>query len=125
VGGIGFLIVGAYLPEVFGRMLGVGILGAMLGLSIVVVEAMFREASLDIIWAPKEQTSITLGPNPVYIGGGDDHVHVAGLPQHAAGVILEQGKIQYVDSSTGKRTDLKDGSRIKIGKIEIVIHAKR
>jgi hypothetical protein len=110
VGGIGFLIVCSILPE---------------GLAIVTVEALFRDASLEIIWAPKETTSITLGPKPIYIGGGDDHVHVAGLPQHAAGVVHEQGKIQYIDFSTSKRTDLKDGSRIKVGRIEVVVHAKK
>ena len=125
VGGIGFLIVCSILPEAFGRMVGFGILGAILGLAIVTVEALFRDASLEIIWAPKETTSITLGPKPIYIGGGDDHVHVAGLPQHAAGVVHEQGKIQYIDFSTSKRTDLKDGSRIKVGRIEVVVHAKK
>jgi hypothetical protein len=69
--------------------------------------------------------SITLCPSPIYIGGGDDHVYVAGLPHHAAAVAHEQGKIQYIETATGRRTDLKDGSRIKIGQIEIVVVAKR
>jgi hypothetical protein len=52
-------------------------------------------------------------------------VYVAGLPHHAAAVVHEQGKIQYIETATGRRTDLKDGSRIKIGQIEIVVVAKR
>jgi hypothetical protein len=68
-------------------------------------------------------TSVSLGPQPVYIGGGDDHIYVSGLPQHAAKVTLEQGKIEYWDVPTGKKTVLKSGSRIKIGKIEIQVRA--
>jgi len=125
VGGIGFLITCSFFQETFGRMVGLGILGAALGLAITVAEVLFRQVSLEIRWAPNETTSVTLGTKPVYIGGGDDHAYVAGLPQHAASVVLEQGKIQYIDSATGKRTDLKDGSKIKIGKIDLVVRAKQ
>ena len=125
LGGVAFLIAGAFLPETIGRMAGVGALGAALGLAIVVVDSLFREATLEIIWAPKEITTVALGSVPVTIGGGDDHIHVAGLMQNAAGVVIEQGKIQYVDSATGHRTDLRDGSKIKIGPIEVVVHASR
>lgn len=124
VGGIGFLITSAILPEVLGRMVGLGGLGAALGLAVVAIEEMFRTARLDVIWAPKEMTSVTLGPKPVYIGGGDDHIFIAGLPQHALGVILENGKIQCIDNATGKRSDLKEGSRIQIGKVEVVVRTK-
>jgi hypothetical protein len=125
VGGLAFVGTTAVIPETLGRVLGVGILGAALGLAIVAVETLFREASLEILWAPNETTSVTLGPKPVYIGGGDDHVHVAGLPEHAAGVVYEEGKVQYIDARTGRRTDLRQGSKIQIGKIEAVVHAKR
>ena len=99
VGGIGFLVAGSVIPQAFGRMFGLGILGATLGLAIVWAEAFFREASIEITWAPKETTSVTLGPHPVYIGGGDDHVYVAGLPEHAAELVHENGKIQYIESA--------------------------
>lgn len=123
LGGVAFLIAGAFLPETFGRMAGIGALGVALGLAIVVVDSLFREATIEIIWAPKEITTVALGRVPVTIGGGDDHIHVAGLPQNAAGVVIDQGKIQYVDTVSGRRTDLRDGSKIKIGPIEVVVHA--
>jgi len=104
-------------------MAGIGALGAALGIAIVVVDSIFREATLEIIWAPKEVTTVGLGGNMVTIGGGDDHIYVAGLSRKAAGVVIEQGKIQYVDIASGQRTDLRDGSRLKIGSIEIVVHA--
>jgi len=124
VGGIGFLIASAIFVETLGRMTGLGVLGAALGLAVVAIEEMSRSARLDVIWAPKEVTSVTLGPKPVFIGGGDDHVFIAGLPQHALGVILENGKIQCIDNSTGQRSDLREGSRIQIGKVEVVVRTK-
>ncbi|MEI6398006.1 MAG: hypothetical protein WCO71_04465 [Pseudomonadota bacterium] len=123
LGGVAFLAAGALLPAAFGRMAGIGALGAALGIAIVVVDSIFREATLEIIWAPKEVTTVGLGGNMVTIGGGDDHIYVAGLSRKAAGVVIEQGKIQYVDTASGQRTDLRDGSRLKIGSIEIVVHA--
>lgn len=124
LGGIGFLIASSIFAEVLGRMAGFGVLGAALGLAVVAIEEMFRTARLDVIWAPKEVTSITLGSKPVFIGGGDDHIFIDGLPQHALGVILENGKIQCIDNATGNRSDLKEGSRIQIGKVEVVVRTK-
>ena len=121
IGGIGFVITSEVFAELFGRLLGIGLLGAALGLAVVAIEEIFRAARLDVVWAPKEVTSVTLGQKPVFIGGGDDHIYVAGLPQHALGVVLEGGKIYCLDNSSGKRSDLKDGSRIQIGKIEVVV----
>ncbi len=95
-----------------------------MGLSIVYIEALFGQASLDIVWGPSETTSISLGIVPVYIGGGDDHIHVAGLPEHAFAVVFDQGKIHCTDPARGKRTELKNGSQIKIGNITVVVRAK-
>lgn len=124
IGGVGFIGSQFFVPETLGRMLGVGILGAALGLAIVTIESLFRAASLEVIWAPNEVTSISLGPHPVRIGGGDDHIYVSGLVPGAARVSLDCGKIQYTDSASGQRTALRAGSRLKIGSIEVVVHAK-
>lgn len=124
VGGIGFLIASSIFAEVLGRMLGLGVLGAALGLAVVAIEESFRIARLDVIWAPNEVTSVTLGPMPVFIGGGDDHIFIDGLPQNSLGVILENGRVQCIDNASGNRSDLKDGSRIQIGKVEVVVRTK-
>ena len=123
-GGYGFIFSCALMPQLMGRMVGVGLLGAVLGLAMVVVELLFRKAVLEVVWAPKEITSVSLGPQPVYIGGGDDHIYVSGLPQHAARVTFDGGKIEYCDGATGQKTTLKSGSRIEIGKIEIHVRAQ-
>lgn len=124
VGGVAFITVSSLFVEIIGRLVGIGILGAALGLAIVVVEMMFREAFLEVIWAPKEKTTVTLGSRPVSIGGGDDHVHVRGLPSKAVQIAFDGGKIKYTDH-TGKKAEFKDGSKIQIGKLEIVVHAQQ
>lgn len=125
IGGLGFLVVSALLAEVLGRALGIGILGAALGFAMVIVEALFREASLEVVWAPKETTVLSLGPKPISIGGGDDNVYISSLKPRVATVQLLEGKISYTEIATGKKTELHDGNRIKIRKVEIVVHAKK
>ena len=125
IGGMGFIVISALFAEVIGRALGIGILGAALGLAMVIVEALCREASLEVIWGPKEITFISLGPRPISIGGGDDNVYVHNLPPRYVTVQLIEGKINYTDSATGKKRELYDGNRIRIGKLEMVVHGKQ
>ena len=125
LGGTGFLLVGAVLPDAIGRLVGIGTLGLALGLAMIVVEKFFREASLEVIWAPNETTAFNLGAQAVTLGGGEDHVFVRGLPHHFASVVFANGVIEYVETATGKRTPLKDGSRLEIGKLNLVIHAAK
>ena len=124
-GGAGFLLVSSVLPAAIGRAVGIGILGLALGLAMIVVEKLFREASLEVIWAPNETTNFNLGAQAVTIGGGEDHVFVRGLPSRFASVAFSNGVIEYVETATGKRTPLKDGSRLQIGKLNLVIHAAK
>lgn len=125
LGGLGFLLVGQVLPDAIGRLVGIGTLGLALGLAMIVVEKLFREASLEVIWAPNETTNFNLGAQAVTIGGGEDHVFVRGLPPRFASVVFANGVIEYVESATGTRTPLKDGSRLEIGRLNLVIHAAK
>lgn len=125
LGGIGFLLVGKVLPDAIGRLVGIGTLGLALGLAMIVVEKLFREASLEVIWAPNETTALNLGAQAVTIGGGEDHVFVRGLPHHFASIVFANGLIEYVETASGARTPLKDGSRLQIGKLNLVIHAAK
>ncbi len=66
---------------------------------------------------------MNLGTQPILIGGGDDHIFINGLPQNSASIVLNDGKILYKDKATEKETILRNGSKLKIGKVEIVVHA--
>jgi len=39
-------------------------------------------------------------------------------------MVLEQGRIFVTEAASGKRTELRDGSLIRVGALEIVVHAK-
>ncbi|MFX0135524.1 MAG: hypothetical protein ACFFDN_17905 [Candidatus Hodarchaeota archaeon] len=129
IGGLagGFLFVliitSKILPQFIGRFLGIGILGLALGLALVIVEVLFREAYLEIIWNKYEKTSISLGLKPVTIGGKNDDIYVKDLPSESVIVSFNKGKINYLESATKRNLELKDGSKITIGRIEIVVHA--
>jgi len=119
----GFLMVSAVLSDMPGRLLGVGVMGLSIGLSIVVAEKLAREASLEIIWAPNEVTFANLGERPVFIGGGrEDDVFVRGYPPRHAGITLKQGRIEYVEAASGRQATLRNASRLEIGKLTLVVH---
>ena len=121
LGGLGFVAFVSTLPEYLGRMVGVGILGAALGLAIITVEKLFRTATLNVLWGPRETTSLSLGITPVSIGGGDDHVWLKGLPPKAIVVWIERGKVFCKDQQTGKQTELKDGATFTVAKVQFQI----
>jgi len=122
IGAIGFIIVSGLLVQTLGRMLGIGILGAALGLALVIVEERYRSAYLEVHWARNETSKFTLGSTPIYIGGGgEDDVFVYGIPHHAMSLVYQQEKVKGVYIVTGERKELHDGSRIQLGKVEMFV----
>jgi Ca-activated chloride channel homolog len=122
VGSWAFIAIAASLGEDLGRAIGVGALGAGIGIALVVVDRLAREGYLEITWAPNEVTTVSLGPRPVMIGGSDrDDIYISGLAAATGGVVLKNGLVQFIDGTTEKTTDLRDGSRIKVGRVEIVV----
>jgi hypothetical protein len=126
LGGCGFVYFSGVGPEMLGRLVGVASLGASLGLAIVMVSSVFSEATLEVIWAPNETTKFNLGGDPIYIGGGpEDQVFVRGLGERHASVVFSEGTIEYVDAESQNRTALKQGSRLQIGSVTLLIHAAK
>ena len=123
VGGIGFLVVSGLFQVTVGRFVGVAILGAALGIAMYLAENLFREASLEVIWAPNETSRVSLGAQPISIGGGEDHVFVRSLSPHVSSIVFQNGQIEHIETASGKRTPLQDGSRLRIGPINLVVHA--
>ena len=124
VGCMGFLLTLQFLPGVVGRIVGVALLGLALGLAMYFVENMFREASVEVEWAPYETSRVGLGPTPVFIGGGgEEHIFKKGLPPAVSSLVLRDGLIEHVETANGKRTPLQDGSRLRIGGLNLMVHA--
>lgn len=126
IGGTGFLLSSMILPELPGRMLGIGILGAALGLCLIFVEERYRSAYLEVHWGPNEANEYTLGGIPIYIGGeGKNDIYVPNIPNHAVSITMENGIIKAVNSTSGETKVMKEGSKIVMGKIEFIVHANR
>lgn len=123
VGCVGFLAISTALPETVGRVVGFIVLGSALGVAMHAVEAMSREASLEVFWAPYETTTVGLGVQPVTVGGGEDHIFVRGLPPHVSSIVFDNGQIEHIETATGKRTPLQDGNRLRIGGLNMIVHA--
>jgi hypothetical protein len=124
VGGLLFVLVSNEVPETWGRVVGLSCLGLALGLAMYVVENMFREASLEVIWAYNETTRVNLGAQPISIGGSsEDQIFVRGLPPRASAIVLQNGQIEHFAYANGTRTPLTDGSQLSIGSIRLVVHA--
>jgi hypothetical protein len=125
IGGIGFLLSGFFIPETLGRMFGIGILGAALGMCLIIVEERYRSAYLEVHWAQNESSKFTLGSIPTFIGGGEeDDIFVYGMPQHAMSLWLERGKVKGLYNVTGEHKELQDGNPIKFGKVEMIVRVK-
>ena len=121
IGGVGFQLVALLLPETLGRMLGVGILGMALGLCLVIVEERSRSAYLEVHWAPNEISKFTLGNTPIYIGGGEDDIYISGIQHHAMSLVYQGGKVNGTYYVTNDKKELNEGSRIKLGKVEMFV----
>ncbi|MEX3650085.1 hypothetical protein [Mycolicibacterium porcinum] len=124
VGCMGFLLASMFLPGLAGRVTGIAVLGLALGLAMYFVQSMAREASVEVEWAPYETSHVGLGAQPVFVGGGgEEHIFKKGLPPQVSSLVFKHGLVEHIETSTGKRTPLVDGSRLRIGGLMMVVHA--
>lgn len=126
IGGTIFHLTFTYLilPELLGRMIGVSILGAALGLCLIIVEERYRSAFLEVHWGPHEANEYTLGEIPIYIGGeGKNEIHVSKMPHHAVSISMENGIIKVINTISGETKEMKEGSKIVMGNIEFIVRA--
>jgi Ca-activated chloride channel family protein len=115
---------GSPIADGIGRLIGAVMLGAIVGCFIAVVERLSREAYIVIHWGPNETSTLNLGQKPVTIGGREDSVFVNGVPAGSLSIVLDEGRITCTQQPGDNRSELKDQSRIDLGKVEIVVHAK-
>lgn len=123
-GCMGFIVISLFLTGPAGRIMGIALLGLALGLAMYLVEDLFREASVEVEWAPYETTLVGLGARPITIGGGgEEHIFKKGLPPLVSSIVIDHGRIEHIETANGKRTLLQDGSRLRIGGLNLLIHA--
>ncbi len=119
LGVIGFYIF-SVVGNTGGRLIGAAILGACIGLMIGLVELISRNVWLMVLYDPRDFTQVNLGRDLVTIGSGKhDTVFVADAAPRAAEFQAEGDKIRFTDA--GGTQYLAPGSRVQVGKIELVI----
>lgn len=136
MGSIGFIMVGFVLgsllgslihpslADVFSRFIGMGLMGAALGLAVVLVEQITRSAYIKVYWGPKQQSQVSLGPKPVLIGSSPQaHVTIPSkaVADIAAAVVLLDGKIELEDRVSKSTRLLNIGDRLDYAHVTVEI----
>jgi hypothetical protein len=127
MGGIVFimLVLGLQMGNVFGRLSGIAIIGFFIGLMLVLVEAAFREAWLEIKYGPKESRNVSLGREPVSIGGDATActVYARNASPIAFRYRLQDGRITCEDVANGQVTTVQPGSVQAVGNLTVTVRA--
>lgn len=111
------------VPPAGSAIAGLIALGAMMGLLIFIIDRTIPEPMVEVYWSPRRKTTVELGAQPVTIGGGEDDIFLAGAPPRVSTLVMQHGVIKHVETSTGKQTELRDGSRLRIGGVVMVVNA--
>ncbi len=107
------------------RFIGYGVLGCGIGIALALVERIARRASVEVLWTPGQTSTITLGSEPITLGGGQDDLFIRGLAAGFATLTRTEDHVDYRESTSGHTTTLCDGSRIRPGGIvELLIHLR-
>jgi hypothetical protein len=125
VSGLVFMSVAQAAEAMTGRFIGAAILGFAIGLMVAIVEAAFREAWLDISYGPKETRAVSLGLEPVSIGGDPNActVYARNAPAVAFRYKLDQGRITCEDVAKGQTSTVQPGSSQVAGNLTITVRA--
>lgn len=125
VGGLAFMLLSMVILEALGRTIGAGLVGAGLGLSLLVADTIAREAWLEVSWSPQEITKVSLGATEVSIGGDySDTIYAKNTNKRAIVIAFINGQVSCLETQSSKRTPFRDGSKILIGGITILTRVK-
>jgi hypothetical protein len=140
-GGIGFIIVNAMMQAAFasggsdsvqlfaniaGRLVGTGIIGMFVGLSVAVAEATAKEGYLRVVWGPGEFTRVNLGDKQVLVGSSRESTvrmaSSAGYPPIVATFSLQKGQATLVNHMSRTTHILRNGNKLTLGTVVIEVH---
>lgn len=128
IGGAAFRFTFTFLPIVAGRLIGVAILGLFVGLIISYIEELFREAWLTVSWNKAEKVLIALGSKPIVLGSSSAaDIYLPkenNYPPITAIIKIENSKVVIENKINKQRTELRNGSKISLGVIEVIVNTK-
>jgi hypothetical protein len=123
MGAIGFIAISSFLGGLSGRWAGAAILGFFIGLMVALVEFAFRRIWLEIAYGPRELRILTLGGNPVSIGG-DEHrcsAFVRGGPPIALRYRIDGDRILCEDVLKERTEEVQPGYQRSVGNVVITV----
>jgi len=125
-GAIGFIAVCYVANDVGARLVGTGIIGLFVGLSVAVAEATAKEGYLRVVWGPGEYTRVNLGEKPVLVGSSRESTvrmaSSAGYPPIVATFSLQKGQATMVNHMSRTTHVLRNGNKLTLGTVVIEIH---
>lgn len=127
VGGILFVTLVKFLQVTgaTGRLVGFAAIGFCIGIMLVIAEAMFREAWLEVRYGPKETRNVSLGVEPVSVGGDVNRCTV--YARNTEGVAfrykLDQGKITCEDVARRQTATVQPGHSQVVGNLTVTVKA--
>ncbi len=121
LGGIVFIGMSAAGSQTFGRLIGVSAIGFAIGLMIMLADAMFRKAWLEVRYGPREARTLTLGAEPIRIGSdeGNCEVYVRNVPAVACAYRFENGQIFCDDRVNRRNGPVVFGVATRIGNVTV------
>ena len=123
LGALGFLLVTLVASDTGGRLIGAFILGACIGLLVAIVETLYRNVWLMVIYDPRNFAQVNLGSQEVTVGSGNnDTVPIRDVGAKAGSFLVVGDKVQYTD--THGTQSLVPGDRVTVGGVELVICSK-
>ncbi len=121
-GAVGFLVA-SRVDEVAGRLVGGLLLGFCIGLMVAIVEAAFRRAWLEVRYGARETITVTLGPEPVKIGGDAKMctVWARGAAPLALRFFVRDGNVICDDTVMKREAAVVEGFSKEVGNVTVTV----
>jgi hypothetical protein len=125
IGALAFAWISQDVGDLAGRVAGAAILGLAIGSMVAIAEAAFRSAWLEIGYGAKETRSVTLGVEPVTIGGDASActVYARNAPAVAFRYKLERNQVLCEDVAKGRTSSVQPGNRQVVGNLTVTVRA--
>ena len=122
-GAAGFLAITTVAGDLPGRLIGGLAVGFGIGLMVAVVEVAFRRAWLEIRYGGRETITVTLGPEPVKVGGDSRicTVWARGAAPLALRYFIRNGQVVCEDAVLKRESFVTDGSTRQVGTITVTV----
>ncbi len=122
VGAAGFLYASG-VGEIVGRLVGGLLVGFCIGLMVAIVEAAFRRAWLEVRYGARETITVTLGPEPVKIGGDAKMctVWARGAAPLALRFFVRDGNVICDDTVMKRESPAADGFSKEVGNVTVTV----